>query len=464
MDWMGLLAAMTEPMPNDTSVWSPEQYPRVLIVYLSCINKVDQHGVSLRNWFADWPKDHLAQIYSGNERGTERFCGYNFKLGPAERRLGSLFFRLKGSALGDSSRPLVLDQPADDALEMPSRTARLRRGVSEALLNSGLWELVFRPRLSARLLDWIDSFRPQVVYCQGYNLTFAWLPVMIKEHYGLPVCFQTGDDWPSSLYADSIVAWAVRPVVERAANSLVQTASVRFANGPAMALEYQRRYDVPFEPLMMSDDIDRFRRAVPQRTVDAGTVSIVYAGGLAHGRWASIVDLCTAAKELGQEGIRIAITAFASFVPPQAAHGLQDMTNLQIMPAPAHEEVPCFLKGADILFLPETLDPVEAREIRLSISTKAHLYMMSERPILIYGSSIAGVVDYAKNAGWGYVVDRRDIAELKAALKELITNGVLGQEQVRRGTEIAFRNHDQKVVRRRFRDALKAIASRDRSD
>ena len=39
-------------------------YPRVLIVYNSRINTFDQHGVSIRGWFADWPKENLAQIYS----------------------------------------------------------------------------------------------------------------------------------------------------------------------------------------------------------------------------------------------------------------------------------------------------------------------------------------------------------------------------------------------------------------
>ena len=85
-------------------------FPRVLIIYHSCINKADQHGVSIRGWFGDWPKENLAQIYSGGEFGDEKFCGYNFKLGPKERRLGRFFYKLKESSIGQSSYTISLDE------------------------------------------------------------------------------------------------------------------------------------------------------------------------------------------------------------------------------------------------------------------------------------------------------------------------------------------------------------------
>ena len=85
------------------------KYPRVLIIYNSRINKADQHGVSIRGWFADWPKGNLAQIYSGGEVGEESFCKYNFKLGEKERKYGRYFFRLKDSSVGQSSYPLEIN-------------------------------------------------------------------------------------------------------------------------------------------------------------------------------------------------------------------------------------------------------------------------------------------------------------------------------------------------------------------
>ena len=46
-----------------------DKFPRVLILYHSRINSYDQHGVSIRGWFANYPKEKMAQIYSGGEIG-----------------------------------------------------------------------------------------------------------------------------------------------------------------------------------------------------------------------------------------------------------------------------------------------------------------------------------------------------------------------------------------------------------
>lgn len=432
----------------------------MLIVYMSCLNRIDQHGVSLRNWFADWPEENLAQIYSGGEVGAERFCGHNFRLKVGERRCGNLFFWLKESSLGKSSQPIILENGIREKLSQVGPLTSWKHRVGRLLMNSGVWELVFPPVLSPELIQWVQDFSPDIIYAQGYSLTFAWLPIMLQSCFGLPLCFQTGDDWPRFLYRNSMVSWVMRPIVDKAVRRLLCASSVRFSNGERMAREYLYRYGVAFEPVMMCDCLQRFREASPRRLVDEGCISIVYSGGLGHNRWMSLIDLAEATKELSDIGPRIKITAFASSVPPEGAEALVSFPNMQVCPPPTHEDVPGILKGADMLFLPETFQPAEAERIRLSISTKAHLYMMSERPVLVYGSPVAGVVDYASRSGWGYVADRRDKLLLSAAIRRLITDADLQRGLIARSLEICAQNHDASVVRERFRMALLEAAQR----
>lgn len=117
------------------------KYPRVLIVYHSCINKADSNTVSLRNWFGEWPKDGLAQIYSGNEIGDQRFCGHTFRLGLDGRRFGRVFFRLKGSSLGEASRPSMFGQGGAMMAARKVHVAMLKYRLGYILIGSGLWEL-----------------------------------------------------------------------------------------------------------------------------------------------------------------------------------------------------------------------------------------------------------------------------------------------------------------------------------
>ncbi len=437
---------------------SATKYPRVLIIYLSCINKEDQHGVSIREWFADWPKENLAQIYSGFEVGEEKFCGHNFMLGPDERRFGKYFFKLKKSSIGQSSYTVKLNGDIT-SLKKFGYWSLFKNKVGSWLIDTGLWELIFSPVLSRKMTKFVLDFNPEIIYCQGYSLTFATLPVMLKAKFSIPICFQTGDDWPSTLYRNSPLSAVIRPKVKHVVKSLLEKSSIRFANGMRMANEYKARYGLAFETLMMCDNPTRFSDAVPRRVVDADTISIIYSGNIGAGRWNSIIELCEAAKLLNAEGLKIIVTIFATSIPPQAINQLRKIENLRVLPGTSHEELPSYLKGGDILFLPETFDSGRANEIRLSISTKAHFYMMSKKPVLVYSSPITGIADYAKKEGWAYIVEEQDISKLAKALRVIIKNTEYSKKIVNKGLEVVSKNHVAEKVRANFLERLSNLTN-----
>jgi glycosyltransferase involved in cell wall biosynthesis len=433
-------------------------YPRVLLVYNSRINKADQHGVSIRGWFGDWPKENLAQIYSGGEEGEETFCKYNFKIGVNERRLGKYFFKLKSSSFGQSSYPIVPGREFKTQKKI-SYWSLLKTKISELLINTGLWEIIFKPILSDEMIKFVKDFNPQIIYCQGYSLTFTWLPILLNNKFHIPICFQTGDDWPTYLYKDSPISFTIRPIIHRAVKSLLYKSSARLANSKLMANDYETRYGMSFQPLMMCDNLERFHSAISHRVVDDTTISIVYAGNLGQGRWLSIIELCEAAKLIQTGGINVMITAFATTIPPEAVNKLREVDNLQILPGPSHEELPSYLKGSDILYIAETFNPLLANEIRLSLSTKAHFYMMSEKPVLIYGSPRTGIVNYATEESWACIVQEQNLEKLSQALNNLITNKQYCTELVKKGLEVVSKYHSEKKVRKKVLTILSELVT-----
>jgi glycosyltransferase involved in cell wall biosynthesis len=317
--------------------------------------------------------------------------------------------------------------------------------------------------ISPQLERWIEKFKPDVVYSQGYDLTFAWLAEWILDRFSIPGCFHAVDDWPRFLYTNSIFSGLMRRHVDKAVHKLLSASSVRFAIGEGMAAEYRARYGVEIEPLMICDSIDRFRQAEPKRQVAEDVISIIYAGALGHYRWKSLLDLSRAASELEQDGLKIKILVFTPAIPAEAVAAFAGLTNIQFEKPPLHEDLPSVLKGGDILFLPETFDPAEADVIRLSISTKAPLYMMSEIPVLVYASPATGVFDYAKKNGWAYVVDKQDVHLLARAIRRLHRDTRLKGKLAAKGIEIAKRNHEASVVREKLRMSLVRAAERQRA-
>jgi len=230
----------------------------------------------------------------------------------------------------------------------------------------------------------------------------------------------------------------------------------------AMSQAYLTRYSCQFEPLMMCDDIKRFESSKPKHLVECGRSSVVYAGSLGSHRWKPLLDLCAAARELREEGIDIVITALVSGLPIEALRELRGVSNLNVLPAPNHEALPAYLKGSDLLFLPESFEMRQAKSIQLSISSKAHLYMMSERPVLIYAPPISGIVGYARETEWGCVVDRQDRTILKIALKKLLLDEGYRHKLATKGREVALQRHASTVVRERIRQVLFAAGKKPR--
>jgi glycosyltransferase involved in cell wall biosynthesis len=404
-----------------------------------------------------WPSQNLAQIFSSGDSSEEKFCGYSYKLGVQERHWGNLFFKIKNSSLGKSSQPVIMGMKKEE-LPKQGYVEIVRSKLGNFFLNSGIWELLFFPILSQPLLKWVDEFKPEIIYCQGYSLSFAWLPLMLKKKFDLPLVFQTTDDWPSYLYKNSFLSAILRPIVCKAVQELVTLSTKRFTIGDLMSSEYSIRYGASFETIMIGDSIDRFRQAIPRRVAKEGTISIIYSGNLQLGRWNSLIDLCKAAQLLNSEGLDIQISAFVSTIPSEAINILQTLNNLQILPPPSHDLVPSYLKGADILFLPEPFDKKKSELIRLSISTKVPLYTMSERPIIVYAPPIAGVTEYAKREGWAYIVDQPNIILLSEAIRNIVKSEDFTKKLIENCTQVALKNHDEKKIRRTFQNALLMVS------
>lgn len=427
---------------------TPRKYPRVLFVTKTPVGRTSGQSASLRQWFQDWPRDHLAELYSGGSDEDVGFSGTRYRLGPADRRCGRLFMALKQSALGGAAHDPGAAAKTDGDSEAPS----LRRRLSRLLVGSGLWELIFAVRLSPGLKQWVEDFAPDVCFAQGFDLSFMWLPLLLKRELGVPYYVQISDDWAGTLHTAPPLAPVMRPLTQRVFQRFATQAGLCGSNGPTMSQEYLRRYGVNFRPLMMGDDSARFRAATPRRLTPPGVASIVYSGNLGLNRWEALLDVDAVLERLAAEGLAAHLTAF---IPehdrlPQLA----TCKHLTVADALGNAEVPAVFTGADVLLLPESFTPGLDRYIALSISTKAHLYMLSERPILLYGPPAAGVVNYGLSEGWAEVVGRRDPEALYQALRGLLTDAARGQELVARAREVAAANHEAAAVRELLRRNL----------
>ncbi|MCI5147695.1 MAG: hypothetical protein D3923_19695, partial [Candidatus Electrothrix sp. AR3] len=180
-------------------------FPCVLIVASGRINGVDNanNGLLLRNLFAQWPRENLAQIYNISENEVYDmgenddlgFFGNYYKLSSRDRFMGSLFYKIKAKELG------ILQDQAEFTDDSKKKKGSLIKSTGKKILfDTRLYEFIFRPRLSQELKQWIRHFQPDIVFAQGYSYAFTLLPLLISNFFRLPLVYYPTDDWPNEQY------------------------------------------------------------------------------------------------------------------------------------------------------------------------------------------------------------------------------------------------------------------------
>ena len=428
-----------------------KELPKILFVHALKIKLDDTSNLLIRMQFGDWPKEKMAQIHATAEPdGIGDFCSMYYPLGKMDRFLGNIFIKLRGRVFDMVSMDIVEDMKSTMSISFLERSIILIKNIlGDLLIQSGIWEILFPLRLSPSILKFINDFNPDLIYCQGYTLGFATLPLLISKKLNIPICFQTTDDWPYERYGRSPVNWLIR----YRANQLIKHSSVRLAFGKKMQYEYQRRYKVSFDVTYHLDDPKRFLNTSWKSDNTEIMYRIIYTGNMSLRRYEAIQDVLKAVRQMPELHGKIKIFVYTTGIPKDLPIDLLTSPEVVFTTLPSHEKLPSVLAEATLLLLPESFNEVRSW-LEYSISTKVHLYLMSGRPILVYGPSYSGTVEYAISEDWGIVVSERSVEKLITALRVIITDTDRMQKIENNAKACIRNNHDLARGLVRFREYI----------
>ncbi len=221
-----------------------------------------------------------------------------------------------------------------------------------------------------------------------------------------------------------------------------------------MQAEYSRRYGYDFrvftngvDPAEWPDSpIDVRSTDQPFRLLYIGSVS-------ANTNLTSLQDFCDLASALGRAGERIQLTIAGSVDQAFAASLVQPPTRRLESSIP-HQKMQERLRETDLLVLPFNFDRGSHRFIRYSWPTKLPEYMISGRPVLMYGPSDTAFGQYAVREKWAYFVGTRDLVALRTSVLHLMRDRDLREGLARVARNLAIRHHNINTIRGEFQSAL----------
>lgn len=431
---------------------SNDYYPKILLIAIGKINYIDaaNNGMLIRNLLGDWPRSKLCQIYSSGDNTDIGFFEKYYKLGKGDRRFGGLFLRFKKK---QTSEKITYKSDCKSGYF----TSNFFSGIKTIIKNSGIHEFVFKIKISKEMDDWILTNCPDVIVCQGYNIAFASLPILIKKKYNIPYIWYPTDDWPKTLYQEysiriPLLSQLVKAAVTRLVEKLVHNSSANVAFNHYMAYEYFCRWGKEFNILMQGDFLSRFVCSVSSN-LDNSKVKIVAAGVFDSHRLPLLFDLDAACELLLADGI---VANPLIYAVNDSEINTNDFKHLTISKVPNHDALPSCLMNSDILFLPERFDST-SKDIGLSISSKAHLYMYSQVPIIVYSDALTGISKYASEFRWALVVKNRSVLNLKDAIVYLQRNKPFALELSNNAMKTAKEHHDIKSIRHQFSNIVSRV-------
>ncbi|MBI3706642.1 MAG: hypothetical protein HY246_03005 [Proteobacteria bacterium] len=420
--------------------------PRVLFITSAAFNRVTGGGITFGNLFRGWPADRLATVHNDMVPTTDDVCRLYYRL--SRREIDRWPRRAHAAEM-----PVTGPAPA---VAPPGLVRQLKTFViGNAWPDAG--------RLTPQLAEWIDAFRPQLLYTILGTIGMMELIDAIRTRFGLPLVIHFMDDWPSHLYRGGLLSALPRRRMQALIRRLVGSARARLAIGDAMAHAYAARYSASFTAFQNALDLTQLPLALDDAPRPVGDpAQLLYVGSIFdNAQLSSLVDIARAVAGLAAAGRRIRLDIHSS------AH-LAERFRPQLEIAPCvrlHDTITddsAFFRriaSADMLVLPVNFDADSLSLVRLSMPTKLPAYLASGTPVLVHGPREAAQVAYAADEGWGHVVGARDAAVLREAVTRLLDDQALRTRLVETARAVLRKNHDAAAVRQRFQDTLIAAAA-----
>jgi glycosyltransferase involved in cell wall biosynthesis len=413
-------------------------FPRILLVNEVPFGNATGYAVTLSNLFRGWPRDRIAQIYRRTEYEPDTtLCQHNLALWDPHLHGAKKSWR----------KPL---RPFEYSW-------KLRRGDFDTFkdtVNTG------------RAYAWARPFRPDVIFTSPTSYAAARFALELSQRLGVPFVCHTMDDW--------LAPWeqGARPLQpmpgegirqqwrNRTAKQLFARAASRQVISEAMAAAFQQRYGHAFKVIHNALDLSHWNLG-PKDPGGVGTpFTIRYTGAI----WNNIQmpTLALAAEAIAElaaagEAVRLEIYTHESFAR-QYESALRREPHVVFRPLLPYAEMPALMHQADALLLPVTFDEQLLLFSRYSMPTKVPEYMISGAPSILFGPRDAAPVAYARQHGWGVVVDQPDKEALKAAILRLMREPQFRQAAAAPAQALAREHHNLDALREAFWDDLIAAA------
>jgi Glycosyltransferase len=431
--------------------------PKVLIIGQP-FNSDTGGGITLTNLFAGWERDKIAVICSGylleNNIDTH-VCNTYYQLGHDE--LKWIFpFNLVNRKY--ASGIMKFDEKRIQNLSIKKSKVRLKLILNYFLPTmdyTGLIHMVKRLKLSNQLCNFLDEFKPDLIYVQATDRDKISFCLELHSYLKKPMVFHMMDDWPSVITNKGLFKNYWKRTIDSELQVLLQHSNKCLSICEEMSIEYKTRYNQEFTPFHNPVDLDVWKPYQRNNYELSNSPTLLYAGRIGLGIDDSLELIAKAIDQVNEDlNVSIRFILQTSF-KPQWAKKYKCAHHQAFV---SYNELPKVFSAADFLILPYDFSKKSIKFIKYSMPTKASEFMISGTPIIIFAPQETAIVKYAQKYNWAKVITEDNSMKIVDSIKSLIQSKAERQSIAENAIRLAEENHDASKIRRNFKEIICTLA------
>ena len=316
----------------------------------------------------------------------------------------------------------------------------------------------------------IRNFEPHILYAWVADRLWAETVRETARRYQLPYVIHFMDSHVG-LEASIPVEKALYPSFLSSLSDVVRDAEALYTISDSMGQAYKTQWNRPYEVFhgVIESRQWPWPNIAPEKPVQnsveqESSFSLVFTGSVEQGQMIGLKEVATAVDELLDEGVSIRLVLYLTGAYAERVRAvLGKYRCLEIKAHPDFASLRKELATADALILAYGFDQFTRLYYKYSFATKIVPYMMSGRPILVYGPQGIEPVEYALRGDWSLCVTTGRQADegraLKDGIRELMDDPERRKFLACSAWKAGAAEHDQALNADRFRASLLAKSS-----
>lgn len=414
-------------------------------------------GITLSNLIRGWDKDKLAVACSGYELQTNidlSLCDQYYQLGEKEHKWVFPFNLIKRKYPSGPIQLKITASKGNGVETTPVSKLRVKLIMNvfyPVLEYLGLFHAASTYRLSPEFCQWMDEFKPDVIYAQASDRGTIAFCNAVQAYLQKKMVFHMMDDWPTVISSRGLLKNYWRQKIDAEFRGLLSKTSTFLSISDYMAEEYEQRYGKQSLAFHNPINIEFWKQFQRTDYFLNQQVCILYAGRIGLGIQDSLMTIAKTIERLNAEmNVSIQFVIQTS----EAPEWINNYSCVLHRKYVAYQDLPRMFAEADFLILPYDFSPKASKYIKYSMPTKASEYMASGTPIIIFAPEDTALVRYAQAENWAAVVTENKMESLSQSLQYLIQNEPARKTLAEAAKNIAESRHSVQEVSGAFKDLI----------